>query len=737
VQSELAYDAGTPAEFARDGLPEVAVGVTWDHESHEEDTGSEVIFSRESDCDGDGDGPWGGDCDDQDADRLPGEPEVCDVKDNDCDAEVDEDNDADGMDSCSGDCDDTNPLIYSGAVEICNGIDDDCNGPADDGTDLDGDTHETPCDCDDDNPDVHPYATEICDHVDDDCDVEVDEDFTILTSARKVEDPAGAAVDLMGRAVAPLGGDVDGDGIPDFVVTAPHDDTPRGSDAGSAMVFSGADLSRVCKATDPNGAATDRLGYSVTALGDITGDGIPDFAAGVYGDNTAQGGDAGSVVVFSGADCSYLRKCTDSDGVASDWLGWSVAALPDISGDGRSEIVTGVPLGNTSRGGNAGRVVVFSSADCTVLRRSVDPLGWASDELGTSVVAVGDLDADGVPDYAAGAPKDNTAQAGDAGSVVVFSGADGSFIRKLTDPTGSGGYGMGQSVAVMADITGDGVPDIAAGAPRDPRPTSSAGTVVLFSGADGSHLRTCADPGGAYDDRLGQSIAVLPDITGDGKAEIVAGAPYRDTTQGANSGRATVFSSADCTVLYRFVDPQGSANDEAGHSVAVLADLSGDGLPEVAVGVMRDHESGLSDCGSVVVFARESDCDDDGYGPFGGDCADDDVASLGEPSEAWGLEFTDKETLSWMPPIDPGAGATVVYDTLSSTSALDFMDAARCVESDDGADTEAVDTANPSPGAVYYYLVRPDNPDCHPHEGSLGTDSDGQERPAGMGCSES
>ena len=104
-------------------------------------------------------------------------------------------------------------------------------------------------DCDDSDPWVNPGELDTCNHVDDDCDVEVDEGFTLVNGARKVTDPGCAAGDLLGAAVAPLGGDVNSDGVPDFVATAPHDDTAQGSDAGSALVFSGIDLSRICKGT--------------------------------------------------------------------------------------------------------------------------------------------------------------------------------------------------------------------------------------------------------------------------------------------------------------------------------------------------------------------------------------------------------------------------------------------------------------------------------------------------------
>jgi hypothetical protein len=119
----------------------------------------------DSTCDADGDGviaeAYGGeDCDDADPDNYPGNSEVCDTVDNDCDLLVDDadpgvvasttwyvDDDGDGyggasISRCSqptgtvaqsGDCDDDDPAVNPDAIEICNdGVDDDCSGQADD-----------------------------------------------------------------------------------------------------------------------------------------------------------------------------------------------------------------------------------------------------------------------------------------------------------------------------------------------------------------------------------------------------------------------------------------------------------------------------------------------------------------------------------------------------------------------------------------------------------------------------
>jgi hypothetical protein len=181
-----------------------------------------------ADLDGDGFGD-SVDCDDNDPLTYPGATEICDLKDNDCDAKIDEmgvvgtaffypDADGDGygvragrvrtcfapvgFSALNGDCDDTSDQSYPGATEVCDLQDNDCDGVADEpGTvgikswyadaDADGQgnaagtptracfappsTVNNKLDCDDADAAINTGATEICDLKDNDCDGKIDE----------------------------------------------------------------------------------------------------------------------------------------------------------------------------------------------------------------------------------------------------------------------------------------------------------------------------------------------------------------------------------------------------------------------------------------------------------------------------------------------------------------------------------------------------------------------------------
>ena len=139
-------------------------------------------FDASNEVDADSDGvPGCADCDDGDSANFPGNVEVCDSQDNDCDSATDEtvDGDGDGMDVCTGDCDDLDPTVFDGAPELCDGLDNDCDGLADfdvaGEVDADGDGVISCEDCDDADPAVFPGAVEICDGLDNDCDPATDE----------------------------------------------------------------------------------------------------------------------------------------------------------------------------------------------------------------------------------------------------------------------------------------------------------------------------------------------------------------------------------------------------------------------------------------------------------------------------------------------------------------------------------------------------------------------------------
>ncbi|MBD3867574.1 MAG: thrombospondin type 3 repeat-containing protein [Acidobacteria bacterium] len=114
-------------------------------------------------------------------------------------------------------------------------------------------------------------------------------------------------------------------------------------------------------------------------------------------------------------------------------------------------------------------------------------------------------------------------------------------------------------------------------------------------------------------------------------------------------------------------------------------------------------------------------------GACASDCNDGDSLIWDTPGEIPTLIFSAVlATLEWIEPVDPGGStSTLVFDVLRSTDPADFETGSICVESDDGADTLAVDPEIPGSGIVFYYLVRAENA-CPKGSGPLGSGRSGR-----------
>jgi len=162
---------------------------------------------------------------------------------------------------------------------------------------------------------------------------------------------------------------------------------------------------------------------------------------------------------------------------------------------------------------------------------------------------------------------------GGNGAVYVISGRSGDVLFKLE---GTPGSQLGWCVAGAGDVNGDGRADLVAGAPGEAQAT---GVVHVFSGVDGAELRVLR--GEAAGDRFGTDARTVGDLDGDGVPELLIGAPKHDGA-GADAGRAYLFDGESGEQLHAF--DGGRPGDELGggelagfrkddHSVLVVAAL--------------------------------------------------------------------------------------------------------------------------------------------------------------------
>ena len=358
--------------------------------------------------------------------------------------------------------------------------------------------------------------------------------------------------EYFGHAVS-AAGDVDADGVPDFVVGA---DAQTTGSMGRVWIYSGAthELLHVKVAT----LATNYLGASVAPAGDFNLDGRDDVLVGAPG-----GGVGGVALVLSGLDGSVLH--TFAGAAAGDGLGEQVSNAGDVNGDGRADLIVGAPYRDVDGVENVGAAVIFSGADASLLRTFVG--GAYNGYFGSAVDGIGDVDGDGFDDVAVGERGDT--------NLWVFSGADGHLIRVHGSSTG---FFPGREVAGIGDVDGDLVPDYAAGSPNSQLPpsTNNAGRVRVYSGLDGSVLHEFF--GQAVGDALGSAIDGAGDVDQDGVPDILIGTPQLST----GMGRAEIYSGATWSLLQTFRNDV--EKDSFGKSVAGVGDTNGDGVPDVLIG---------------------------------------------------------------------------------------------------------------------------------------------------------
>ncbi|MBN1539559.1 MAG: FG-GAP repeat protein [Candidatus Thermoplasmatota archaeon] len=363
-------------------------------------------------------------------------------------------------------------------------------------------------------------------------------------------------------------GDVNGDGNDDILIGANCNDD-NGNCAGQTyLIFgkkSGWSMDTPLSGSDASflgESSSDLSPRSLSAAGDVNGDGYDDILIGVSGN-----GPSGQVyLIFGKASGWSMDKDLGSVDASfigeenGDSLGVSVSGAGDVNGDGYNDILIGAS-GNDEGGSDAGQTYLYlgrstswsmdmdlSSADASFIGEA------AGDESGYSVSGAGDVNGDGYDDLLIGAYKKDGEGIDRGQTFLIFgkasgwamdtdlSRSDASFIGERDDDC------SGSPVSQAGDVNGDGYDDILIASRNNYESGNNRGQIYLIYGKSSEWNRDmnlsnvdASFWGQKSDIRVGSSISSVGDVNGDGTDDFLIGSE-NNNEKGNSAGQTYLIS---------------------------------------------------------------------------------------------------------------------------------------------------------------------------------------------------
>ncbi len=396
--------------------------------------------------------------------------------------------------------------------------------------------------------------------------------------------PPPATGQVIGDTVA-WAGDVNGDGLSDVLVGQPEFDGGQ-ADEGSCHLFLGTrdGPSTLVAWSYESNQAQAFFSDSIAGAGDVNGDGYDDF---VVGAPFFDGGevDEGKVFLFLG---NALGSPT-----ASSWhgeldhpnalMGGSLDGAGDVNSDGFADFIVGAEYYMNGEKSEGASVLFLGSPTGPSTAPDWIVEGNQADAACGHVAGAGDVNGDAFSDVAIGAPGYDGSSV-DCGKVEVYLGsASGLSSTPVWTKEGDAPSGFGYALACAGDVNGDGKSDLLIGAPYD---SQQEGSAFLYRGqASGLEDKPNWIGHGEQDGALfGKALAGIGDINGDGKSDFAVGSPEYD---GAffESGRVQVWLGASFGIIFSgTIEGESGPDERLGKSVAGAGDCNGDGFCDLLVG---------------------------------------------------------------------------------------------------------------------------------------------------------
>ncbi|HEV8718050.1 MAG TPA: FG-GAP-like repeat-containing protein [Candidatus Binatia bacterium] len=397
-------------------------------------------------------------------------------------------------------------------------------------------------------------------------------------------------------------GDLDGDGVSDYVIGAYDQTVNKNPHQGRVFVFSGQSgkllmtIENPTPSTEKEAYKGAAFGFAVAAAGDVNADGTPDLLIGAFGQD-----DSGKAFLLSGKDGTLLHTFQAPQPQFGAGFGFATASLGDLTGDGVPDLI----ISAFAQDGD-GKAYVFDGHNRKLLHTLAPPQTSGNSAFGWSVAAVSDLNHDGLSEIVVGAPYTTVDKVAVQGRAYVFNGKDGALLYTLNDPQPRAGEVFGWRVAAGGDLNKDGVPDLLIGAPyKDIGTNLAQGAAFVFNGADGKLLFPLNNPVPRPYSGFGYMLIEGADVNGDSVPEILVGAPFQTVDQFHVQGEVFLFNGQDGRHLTTFDDPYPHQGATFGYSIASPGDINGDKIPEFVVGASGQIIMDKVAVGRVFVFLSQ------------------------------------------------------------------------------------------------------------------------------------
>jgi len=416
------------------------------------------------------------------------------------------------------------------------------------------------------------------------------------------------------------------------------------------------------------------FGTSVSAVGDINGDGYADFVVGArgwssYPDHSSVEGAA--YVVFGtagGLPANFnVSSLSGHNGFAlygdkpGGQLGWDVAGIGDVNGDGFDDLVVSAHMTDNFSGtayviygrdaaASGDFLAAYTAADVGSALPGSTINSTGRIVLGESVAAIGDINHDGYADFTVGALAlgGGIGNSATGGALVIY-GGPGALPASITEADLDGTLGFrllgaaigdyaGRTIGAAGDINGDGIDDLIIGAQNATDGGTGAGAAFVLFGRDAANQGAFAATVSLADldgtngfridggprDTTGKAVSSIGDINGDGFDDLAVTANDGPDAGYDGSGKGGVYiiygrntavsgafnaqiSTGDINGALGFHIEGITPGDYIGASVAGLGDINGDGVDDFIIGADTTKPDDQFYAGSAyVVFGSRT-----------------------------------------------------------------------------------------------------------------------------------